>query len=289
VLTAETRLVGLIGDPVSHSLSPRMQNAAFAARGLDWAYVPLPVKSERLEEAVRGLVGLGFAGVNVTIPHKTAVLSFCDELDAVAERAGSVNTIVVDDDRVLGSSTDGLAVVSLVEAGGASVLLLGAGGAAQAAATALLDAGASALAVAARDAERAHALSSRLRTLFPEREIAADEWPLERAGASVRLASRRDEGAWPPETRDATLVVNATPVSDRPLVPATAKQQVVDLAYRADGRTTALVAAAKEAGCARVIDGIDVLVAQGAASFERWTGIEAPAEVMRAAVRSLPA
>ena len=269
MLTAETRLVGLIGDPVSHSLSPRMQNAAFAARGLDWAYVPLPVKSERLEEAVRGLVGLGFAGVNVTIPHKTAVLSFCDELDAVAERAGSVNTIVVDDDRVLGSSTDGLAVVSLVEAGGASVLLLGAGGAAQAAATALLDAGASALAVAARDAERAHALSSRLRTLFPEREIAADEWPPEGAGA--------------------TLVVNATPVSDRPLVPATAKQQVVDLAYRADGRTTALVAAAKEAGCARVIDGIDVLVAQGAASFERWTGIEAPAEVMRAAVRSLPA
>jgi shikimate dehydrogenase len=268
MLTAETRLVGLIGDPVSHSLSPRMQNAAFAARGLDWAYVPLAVPAERLEGAVEGLVALGFAGANITIPHKTAVVGFCDELDEVAERAGSVNTLVVQDGRILGSSTDGPAVVGLVDTEDASVLLLGAGGAAQAVATSVLEAGAAAIKVAARDPERAHALVARLLTLFPQREIGTDEWPPTFIGAS--------------------LVVNATPVWDRSLIPATAKQQVVDLAYRPDGSLTALVAAAREAGCARVVDGLEILVEQGAASFERWTGIPAPRDVMHAAVGISP-
>jgi shikimate dehydrogenase len=269
LLTAETRLVGLIGDPVSHSLSPRMQNAAFAARALDWAYVPLHVTTEHLEDAVSGLIALGFAGANVTIPHKTAVIGFCDALDEVAERAGSVNTLVVHENRVIGSSTDGSAVVGLVDAVGVSVLILGAGGAAQAVATALLDAGASELAVAARNSERAHALSARLRTLFPDREVGTD--------------------AWPPERIDATLVVNATPVWDHSLVPARGRQQVVDLAYRRDGEPTAHVSAAREAACERVVDGLEVLVAQGAMSFQRWTGVEAPVEVMRTAVRSLSA
>jgi shikimate dehydrogenase len=268
MVTAETRLVGLIGDPVSHSLSPRMQNAAFAARGLDWAYVPLPVPAERLEDAVEGLVALGFAGANVTIPHKTAVVGYCDELDEIAERAGSVNTLVVRDGRVLASSTDGPAVVGLVDAGGASVLLLGAGGAAQAVATSLLDAGAAALAVAARNAERAHALVARLKTLFPDRDVRAVE-------------------GWPP-AEDATLVVNATPVREEALVRTRGEQQVVDLAYNADRRPTALVEAARTAGCNRVVDGLEVLVVQGAQSFERWTGIPAPLEVMDAALRSSP-
>jgi shikimate dehydrogenase len=264
MLTAETRLVGLIGDPVSHSLSPRMQNAAFAARGLDWAYVPLRVAAARLEDAVTGLVALDFAGANVTIPHKTAVVAFCDELDQVAERAGSVNTLVVRDGRVLGSSTDGPAVVGLVDAAGASVLVLGAGGGAQAVATSLLDAGVEALSVAARDAERAHALAARLRTLFPERKVDAGE-------------------EWPPATR-ATLVVNATPIRDELPVELEGARQFVDLAYKADRSPTALVEAAREAGCERVVDGVDVLIAQGAASFERWTEVPAPLGVMRSAV-----
>jgi shikimate dehydrogenase len=264
MLTAETRLVGLIGDPVSHSLSPRIQNAAFAARGLDWAYVPLRVVAARLEDAVTGLVALDFAGANVTIPHKTAVVAFCDELDQVAERAGSVNTLVVRDGRVLGSSTDGPAVVGLVDAAGASVLMLGAGGGAQAVATSLLDAGAEVLTVAARDPERAHALTARLRTLFPERKVHAGE-------------------EWPPATR-ATLVVNATPIRDELLVELEGARQVVDLAYKADRSPTPLVEAAREAGCQRVVDGVDVLIAQGAASFDRWTDVPAPLGVMRSAV-----
>jgi shikimate dehydrogenase len=105
---------------------------------------------------------------------------------------------------------------------------------------------------------------------------------LERAGAEVRIASRRTD--WPPETRDATIVVNATPVKDAVLVELRPELQVVDLAYNADGSDTALIAAARAAGCATVVDGLEVLVRQGAASFERWTGLEAPVDVMRAAV-----
>src|SRR5262245_64881611 len=101
-----TTLTGILGWPVSHSLSPAMHNAAFAALGLDWAYVPLPTSPEHLADAVRGLVAAGFAGANVTIPHKTAVIELCDAVDEVARHAESVNTLVVRDGRVLGSSTD---------------------------------------------------------------------------------------------------------------------------------------------------------------------------------------
>lgn len=259
MLSATTRLVGIVGDPVSHSLSPRMQNAAFEAAGLDWAYVPLPVEGERLGDAVRGLVAVGFAGANVTIPHKTAVLAHCDELDEVARRAQSANTLVVRDGQVHGSSTDGLAITGAVDARGARALVLGAGGAARAAAAALVDAGAAAVAVAARRPEQA-------------RELA-------------RLAGC-DAEAWPP-AGEWTLVVNATPLKEElPLEPRPG-QAIVDLAYLPDGRETALVAAARAAGCTTVVDGLEILVRQGAASFERWTGVPAPIEAMRAAVRSV--
>jgi shikimate dehydrogenase len=243
LLTAETRLVGLIGEPVSHSLSPRMQNAAFAARGLDWAYVPLPVAGANLEEAVRGLVALGFAGANVTIPHKGAVAELCDELDELSRRSGAVNTLVFRDGRVVGANTDGPAVAAALDPAGGHVLVLGRGGAARAVAVALEDA----------------------------------------CAASVRLASRSDAD-WPPAAEDATILVNATPLRDEAPVAPRRDQQVVDLAYRPDGRPTALVAAAREAGCTTVVDGLEILVRQGAAAFELWTGVAAPLEVMRAAV-----
>ena len=268
MLTGGTTLVGLLGDPVSHSLSPLMQNAAFAARGLDWAYVPLRVEQERLEAAVAGLVALAFAGANVTTPHKTAVLAFCDELDESAERAGSVNTLVVRDGRVHGSTTDGLAVVQEVDAEGKHVLVLGAGGAAQAVATALVEADAARLVVGARDSERAHALVARLHSVFPDREISAAD-------------------RWPPDAERADIVLNATPVVDEPLVALGPQQTAIDLAYREDGAATAFVDSARDAGCAKVVDGLDVLVGQGAASFQRWTGVEAPVDVMRRALRGV--
>jgi shikimate dehydrogenase len=241
-----TTLVGLLGWPTSHSLSPRMQNAGFAVLGLDWAYVPLPTPPEMLADAVRGLRATGFAGANVTIPHKRAVLELCDEVDEVAAAAGSVNTIVVSDGRVLGSSTDGDAVASQVDAPGRSALVLGAGGAAVAVVEAL-----------------------------------------ERAGADVTVASRRG-GEWPPDAAGFDVLVNATPVKEELLVTPRPHQEVVDLAYLPDGRETALVAAARAAGCPRVVDGLDVLLVQGASSFERWTDVAAPIAAMREAVRLVP-
>jgi shikimate dehydrogenase len=254
VISGRTRLVGLLGHPVSGSLSPRMQNAAFAALALDWAYVPLDVEPSALEAAVAGLRALGFGGANVTIPHKTAVLPLCDEVDDVATRAGSVNTLLVRDGSLLGSSTDGAAVTGAVEAAGADALVLGAGGAARAAVAALRDAGAARVRIAARDRKRAEALG--------------------------------EAAPWPPDASEATLVVNATPIRDEPLVALRADQQVVDLVYRPDGAPTALVVTARAAGCLRVVDGLEVLVRQGAASFERWTGLPAPVEVMRRALVS---
>jgi shikimate dehydrogenase len=239
-----TTLVGLLGWPTSHSLSPRMQNAGFAALALDWAYVPLPTPREALGDAVRGLVAMGFAGANVTIPHKEAVIGLCDELDDVAARAGSVNTLVIDGDRVLGSSTDGLAVTSQIEADGRRALVLGTGGASKAVAAALED-----------------------------------------AGAEVVVMGRRDR-EWPPSPDGFDILVNATPVKDEVVVRPVPDMQVVDLAYHPDGLPTALIAAATDADCHPRVDGLDVLLAQGAASFERWTGEPAPLVAMRGALRA---
>jgi shikimate dehydrogenase len=226
VLTAETRLVALLGHPVAHSLSPRMQNAAFAARGLDWAYVALDVPPERLADVVRGLAAAGFAGANVTAPHKLAVAELCDEADTE-----SVNTIVFDDGRVVGTSTDAAVLEGLAFDRPA---IVGDGGAARAFAVALPDA---------------------------------------------RLFSRR--GEWPPRVEDADLVVHATPMRDQALFEMHDGQTLVDLPYP----DSATAKAARDRG-ATVIDGLEVLVRQGAASFERWTGVSAPLDVMRNAVRS---
>ena len=239
-----TTLVGLLGWPTAHSLSPPMQNAAFAARALDWAYVPLPTPREKLGEAVRGLVATGFAGANVTIPHKEQVARYCDELDEVATAAGSVNTLVVQDGRVLGSSTDGAAVASQIDARDRNVLILGAGGAAKAVMHAVAAVGV----------------------------------------AGVELATRRSHD-WPPSGEGVDVLVNCTPVKDEVLVRPYPGMQVVDLAYNADGSETALVAAARSAGCETVVDGLDVLLAQGAASFERWTGEPAPLAAMADVLR----
>lgn len=196
-----------------------MQNAAFAARGLDWAYVALDVAPDDLADAVRGLTALGFAGANVTTPHKLAVARL------VGSHLPSVNTLVGAE----AYSTDTAVLDGLAFERAA---IIGDGGAAAAFAQALPDA---------------------------------------------RVFSRR--GAWPPEVADADLVVNATPVRDEALCELGPGQTLVDLPYP---RTATALAAA--AAGARVLDGLEVLVAQGAASFALWTGVAAPVEVMRRAV-----
>ncbi|MFM9124521.1 MAG: shikimate dehydrogenase, partial [Actinomycetota bacterium] len=115
MISGTTRLLGVIGDPVSHSRSPRMQNAALRAMGVDWAYVPLPVRADELEAALRGLAAVGFVGVNVTVPHKEAVARLVDELRPVAEASGSVNTVVcAAPGRLIGDSTDGPASAAAI-------------------------------------------------------------------------------------------------------------------------------------------------------------------------------
>ena len=225
MISGSTRLIALLGHPVAHSFSPRMQNAAFAALALDYAYVAFDVPPERLETAVAGLAGLGCAGANVTAPHKLAVAALVDA------DVPSVNTLLFRDGLIEGRSTDTAILAGLPAE---RPVIVGGGGSAAAFAGALPH---------ARRFERS--------------------------------------GEWPPETEGADLVVNATPVRDKVLVRVGAGQVLVDLPY--PGSATA--SAARDAG-ATVHDGLDVLVAQGAASFELWTGVPAPVEVMRAAVRS---
>ena len=223
MISGKTRLVGLLGHPVSDSLSPRMQNAAFAARGLDWAYVACDVAPEEFEIAVRGLVAAGFAGANVTTPHKAAAVALA-ETDLP-----SVNTLVFEDGRIRGFSTDAAVLAGLVAE---RAVVIGDGGAAAA-----------------------------FRAALPR----------------ARTFARK--GEWPPEVDDADLVVNATSERDEVLAELGPGQTLVDLPYPA----TATARAAHEQG-ARVIDGLEVLVAQGAAAFELWAGVPAPVEVMRRAV-----
>ena len=211
--------VVLIGSPVGQSLSPRMQNAAFAERGLDWHYEALEVAPDELEGVVRGLDG----GANVTAPYKRDVARI------VGSELPSVNTLVVRDDRIEAFSTDAAILEGLAFERPA---IIGDGGAAAA-----------------------------FRAALP----------------AARVFSRR--GEWPPDVADCDLVVNATPVKNQVLVDVRAGQTLVDLPYP-DSATAAAARAAE----ARVFGGLEVLVAQGAASFELWTGMPAPVEVMRRAV-----
>jgi shikimate dehydrogenase len=234
MITAQTRLVALLGHPVSHSLSPPMQNAAFAARGLDWAYVAVDVPPEGLETAVRGLAALGFAGANVTAPHKLAVA----ELDIVVTDAPSVNILLFVDGRIEGWTSDAAITNELAIERPA---IIGDGGSA----TAFV-----------------HAFRKK-------------------RGLDPRVFARR--GDWPPDVSDADVIVNATPERDEVLAVLGGGQTLIDLPYP----DSATARAARAAG-ATVLGGLEVLVAQGAASFRAWTGIPAPLEVMRAAVGLKP-
>jgi shikimate dehydrogenase len=264
-MAAEPRLAGVIGHPIDHSRSPAMHTAAYAELGMDWEYVAIDVPPAGLAEFVAGMEAAGFAGVNVTIPHKQSIVALCTDIGPEAAAAGSVNTLLVRGGRTHGHSTDGRGLLwALGDLQPADALVLGAGGAARAALAALRDAGWR-VAVSARRPEAAA-------------ELGVDVVP------------------WPPD-RAAALVVNATPLGQREThVPGTnvsvpidtsmlgAGMTVVDLAYRGDGGETPLCAAARERG-ARVVDGLEVLVGQGILAFELLTGRRAPIEAMRRGAR----
>ena len=279
MVTGSTRVVGVIGDPVRHSLSPAIHNAAFAALGLDWVYVAFPVPAGQGGEAVAAARTLGLAGLSVTMPHKAPVAAACDDLTDDARALGAVNTVVIGDDgRALGASTDGEGfLAALAEDGiavgpGTTVLVVGAGGAAKAVVLALARAGAE-VTVAARRAE-----------------AAAEAAALAPGVGTCPLGS---PGALAPAMAKAELVVNATPAgmdgAAVPFEPGLLRpgQTVADLIYHP--AETPLLAAARTLG-ARTHNGLGMLIHQAAAAFTLWTGRPAPLEAMReGALRAIAA
>ncbi|MBP2635074.1 MAG: aroE [Firmicutes bacterium] len=278
-ITAKTKKVGLFGWPLGHSLSPVMHNAAFAVTGLDYVYLPLPVAPEFLAQAVEGIRALGFRGVNVTIPHKIAVMEYLDEIDSSAKLVGAVNTIVVDDGRLIGYNTDAKGYIrSLKEAGvnaaGKSAVILGAGGAARAVVAGFIEAGAASVVVAARDKSKAGNMANLFSASAP---VSGVSWDSEEFAAALANAG---------------IVVNATPLG---MYPETKKQPPVewdllqsstvisDLVY--NPLITSFLAEGTRRGYT-VVGGEGMLIEQGALAFELWTGSKAPTKIMRQALLS---
>ncbi len=284
-ITGKTKLVGLLGWPVSHSFSPAMQNAAFAELGIDWAYVPLPVRPEDVEGALQGLAALNFVGANVTVPHKQAVMRHLDELSEAAQITGAVNTIHIEDGRYCGYNTDARGFIkALEEAGhdpkGMRVAVLGAGGAARAVVYALTKAEVASIIVFNRTAERAAFLVSDLVEAFPDSHLGF------KALTPDTLVALDDQ---------LDLVINTTSVGMHPKIEASPWPDEVpvpnntifyDLVY--NPLETTFLKQAKDAGQATV-DGLGMLVHQGAFALQTWMGEETvPVKVMReAALRGL--
>jgi len=279
VINGSTRVYGIIGDPVAHSLSPLMQNRAFEAYGLQCCYVPFQVEAAGLPAAVAAVRALGLGGVNVTIPHKERVLECLDEVDRSAVLIGAVNTVVNRDGRLIGYNTDGAGfLASLQDAGfdpgGKRAVLLGAGGAARAVSLVMIQAGISSLAIFDVIGSKAEKLAADLAPVAGCRIVVG-----ELAGGALRAA-----------LAEADLLVNASPVGmfpkhqDRP--PVDPRQLaggtlVYDLVY--NPLRTKLLSESAARGC-RVLSGAGMLVNQGALAFELWTGRRAPVETMRQAL-----
>lgn len=278
-VTGKTRVLGIIGSPVGHSLSPAMQNAAIGALAIDYVYVPFPVEPDYLGAAVEGLKRLGVWGFNVTIPHKTAVIPFLDRVSPDAELCGAVNTVCRDGDLLVGHNTDTSGFLdSLVrdlafEPRGAAVMLLGAGGAAQAAMAALSKAGASRIVIANRTLCKARSLAERFTALFPRVEYCLSS--LEPAEMSRNAAG-------------ADLLVNTTSVGMNgtnfeciSFLENSPGFLVYDMVYTP--AETPLLAAARGMGL-KCANGAGMLVSQGEAAFRLWTGKEPPAGIMKNAL-----
>jgi shikimate dehydrogenase len=264
VTGAETRLAGVIGTPIRHSLSPALFQSAFAACGLDWAYLAFDVREGAAPEALAGVRALGLEGVSVTMPHKAAVLPALDELDPTAAALGAVNCVVRRGEVLAGHNTDGAGLVDSLrvdedlDVAGLRCVVLGAGGAGRAVAHALGRAGAASVVVVNRTRER--------------------------AVAAAGLAGPVGVVGEPEAVGDADLVVNATPVGmgadvQLPLDPGLlgSGQVVVDLVYHP--ARTPLVDAAAAAG-ARAIGGLGMLVHQAGHAFTLWTGQPPPLAAM---------
>jgi shikimate dehydrogenase len=275
-LHGKTMLYGIFGYPIDHSLSPMMHNTAFAHHGLDAVYLPFAVHPAHLETAVKSIAALQMGGVNVTIPHKQAVMAWMDALSPEACLIGAVNTIHLRDGRLHGHNTDGIGFLRALEEGGSdvagrTVMLLGAGGAARAIAVQLCLSDIRRLYLANRTLARAEDLAAFLKQIIPHADI------------SVVTMGESSLAAHLPDT---DIVVNATSIGMHPhdpmLLPSHElgpRHLVCDIVYRP--LHTPLLRAAQRQG-ARTVDGLGMLLHQGAKAFEIWTDHAFPLALIRA-------
>ena len=276
----QTKLVGLLGQPLGHSLSPVMHNRAFKFLGLNYCYLPIEVAANDLETVTAGLAKMNFAGYNVTIPHKIRIMDCLDAIDPLAQAIGAVNTVTIENGRSTGYNTDGIGFVKSLETAGSltvegkSVMILGAGGAARSVAMTLAQQGAFRIVICNRTEQKAHALS---------RDV-------NRQGRECCTAIPMMVGPMEAVLGDTDILVNTTSVGMHPQEKESPIEAhllhgnlvVYDLVYNPP--RTQLLKIAQQKGC-RIVEGLGMLVYQGAAAFERWTEREAPVEIMFNAIR----
>ena len=268
------KICGIIGDPIEHTMSPVMHNAAFKNKGLDYLYLPFRVKKGELGRAIEGMRALNIRGLNITIPHKVAVIQFLDELDPLADKIGAVNTIVNDNGVLKGYNTDATGFLQAlsekgIEPKGKKVVVLGAGGASRAISFILAERGSS-LVILNRTWDKAKVCADRISEIFQSEATALK---LDKENLAAALSG-------------ADILVNTTSVGMRPNINETLVTSdllkpglvVSDIVY--NPIKTKLLKEAEEAG-AGTISGLDMLVWQGALAFEKWTGLKAPVDLMR--------
>lgn len=278
MISGKTKTVGLIGNPVEHSISPAMHNAAFEEKNIDYVYVAFRVKNDSLSDAISGIISLGIEGVNVTIPHKTTVIRNLDEVVDTARKIGAVNTIKKKGNRLIGFNTDGIGALKSLQneigkIDNRETLLLGAGGAARAIAFTLVEAGAK--------------LTISNRTLAKGEKLAKEIE--EKTGREI-TSIPQNKGDLAKVIEETEILINSTsvgmhPDEDKELVKSDAMHKnltVMDIVY--NPLQTRLLKEAEKAG-AKTINGLEMLVHQGAASFEIWTGEKAPTETMKKAAK----
>jgi len=276
-IDGNTRLVGIIGSPLEHTLSPIIHNAAFDYLGLNWCYIPLPVQEGHLQKAIEGIKALNFTGVNVTMPFKTEVISILDEVAMFAESVGAVNTIFIDKGKLIGYNTDGRGFYTALmrdlgyEVKGRKVLVLGAGGASRSVTVSLALAGCQSIVIVNRSPERSRQLADIILKSAPDIEVT---WLSPEDNYDIVVA-------------ESDVIINATPLTTFngtlrvPVSLLNKNQLVCDLNYSL--YQPPLLQEAEARG-AQVMDGKGMLLYQAAAAFEIWTGLEAPVEVMRVAI-----
>ncbi len=285
-ITGHTKIVGVIGAPVEHSRSPQMHNAALAKAGLDYVYVPFHVAADAVAEAMHGFKALNVVGINVTLPHKQAVIPFLTSISREAELIGAVNTLTFNDEGIHGENTDAPGFLRALEETGASVpigkdvVVLGAGGSARAVVVALALAGVRSVIIANRTVSKAVALAEELSEKINVQEVTGHKTILEGLGL--------EDSRLPDAVKGSALLVNTASSSmdtSHPLLvdpnwlqPSTT---VYDIVYTPP--MTTLLTAADEKGC-KIVGGIGMLVHQGAIAFARWTGVEPCVKTMRQAL-----